>query len=166
MSVMGSSCDHPRPTSPPLLSCDLNQTSTLSSLHRFVFSQSSFRCREVMMISWPSTAFISSRTICFIFSTTRSPSGKYAYTPAISLWMYPARIKSCAFFATSSFGADFRVFVKSSDWRISGSIITHFRVATTSFDLQRGLGILPFLCNSCLLYTSDAADDLLCVDLG
>ena len=25
---------------------------------------------------------------------------------------------------------------------------------------------LPLQCNGCLLYTSDAADDLLCVDLG
>ena len=33
------------------------------------------------------------------------------YTPAISLWMNPPRMKSCAFLATSSFGASRRVLV-------------------------------------------------------
>ena len=35
-----------------------------------------------------------------------------------------------------------------------------------SFAIQLDKAIIPYGVNTCLLYTSDAADDLLCVDLG
>src|SRR5450756_196505 len=41
----------------------------------------------------------------------------------------------------------------------------HGQIATKAIDLALSGPRLPFHSNSCLLYTSDAADDLLCVDL-
>ena len=43
---------------------------------------------------------------------------------------------------------------------------TNRRFATRTWALDFNIQILDALFNSCLLYTSDAADDLLCVDLG
>ena len=118
MSVIGSSCDQPNPTSWSFLSFDLNQTSTFSSLHRSVFSHTDFSWSVDMMISSEPSFSISSATIRLMLESTRKPSGMSEYTPDICLWAYPARMRSCAFFETSSFGAVLLVLVNSLLWRI------------------------------------------------
>jgi hypothetical protein len=95
----------PKPTSPPALSSDLNQTSTTSSAQRFVFSHNSLRWRLVMMSSCPPILFISSRTICFILFWTRSRAANRHRRPPFLCGYSPARIRSCAFLETSSLGA-------------------------------------------------------------
>src|SRR3990167_9177602 len=128
----GSSCVVASPSSPPFFSFVLNHTSMTSSRHRPVFVHGSGLWRAVNAPSCPPMAFISSRITCTMLLRTRRPSGKKEYPPAISLWMNPPRMRSCAFFATSSFGASRRVLVKSWDCLIGRIVSPETRFAKQS----------------------------------
>ena len=110
--MIGSSCVGAKPSVPPPTTSVLNQMSTSWSENRPVFSHNSGFWRDDKSTSCPPIAFNSSRMMLLIFSITRSPSGKKSYTPANSLWMYPARVRSAPFCAISSFGASLKVLIK------------------------------------------------------
>src|SRR5450756_2944133 len=50
-------------------------------------------------------------------------------------------------------------------YRVAGALISRTTRSASERTAARCCGYEPEVCRPCLLYTSDAADDLLCVDL-
>src|SRR5947208_6936584 len=134
--VIDSSCVHESTNGRPPLS---SRWKRIGTSMRPVVSHSSAGVSVGARISWPPTAFISSRMICSTRMCTRQPSGSSAHRPAPIWRMKPPRTSSWCEAASASAGASRRVGRKSCEARaIIGSRRTLFERDQGGFRHRQG----------------------------